>query len=285
MVGFVIKAYGGIAATSVALSDAETVAEKRDVAINPVPNLVDRYQDAQYVVDHRAEIQAALDYANEHRVEPEQLEAGARESTETLGEIFTTYDQASQAWDSIGTWRVWEGVPESLKHVGNALEARPDFASIGRLADMAETVAPFIANVEVLIPAFYGGVITLVDNFASDEIGGTVTVMAAAFAIAYAVGTAIGFWARRGRPSWVSRKLQSLGARRYQDWYVRNLEFALGNPLYTAARQHTHDELLADPQGALDPEAFQQIEEYFERRLTLMRDPDELVGSHRSGQS
>lgn len=48
-----IKAYGAAAAMSVALSDAETVGGKSYDALNAVPNLMERYRQAKYVVDHR----------------------------------------------------------------------------------------------------------------------------------------------------------------------------------------------------------------------------------------
>jgi hypothetical protein len=91
--------------------------------------------------------------------------------------------------------------------------------------------------------------------------------MGAAFGLAYALGTCVGFWTRRGRPSLLARLLQRWGARVYRGWYVRNLEYALGRPLYAAARERLHNDIVADPQQALDPEAYRALERYFERRL------------------
>jgi hypothetical protein len=64
--GLGIKAYGTAAALSVVLSDAETVSGKRDDAIRAVPSLLDEYHDAKYLMEHRAEIQTAVDYVNEN---------------------------------------------------------------------------------------------------------------------------------------------------------------------------------------------------------------------------
>ena len=264
MAGFAIKAYGGIAATSVALSDAETVAEKRDDALNPVPVLVDRYQDAQYVVEHRAEIQSAVDYLNLNAPEPEELQATAQQSTETLGEIQTTYDEVNQAWDAVDRNPLEGfGATDVVDHLGNALDARPDLGAISDLADAAGSVVPFLDQVQVLIPAVYGGVLTLADNFASDEVWDTLTVMGAALALAFVVGTAVGFLARRGRPGLLARMLQGCGARVYQGWYVRNLEYALGRPLYEAARTRFQSDVVADPEGTLDPEVYRKLERHF----------------------
>ena len=262
-----IKGYGTTVALSVALSDAETLAGKRDDALHAIPNLVDRYQDAQYVVEHRAEIQAAVDYVSQHAPESEELQATAQQSTETLGEIQTTWDEAEQAWDSLdGDLLNGFGLGDSVDHVGNAWDARPDLGAISDLADAAGSVVPFLDQVQVLIPAVYGGALTLADNFASDERWDTLTVMGGALALAFVLGTLVGFLARRGRPGFVARMLQGWGARVYRGWYVRNLEYALGPELYSAAREHAQHDLLADPEAALDPEAFEELELYFERR-------------------
>jgi hypothetical protein len=271
-----IKAYGAAAAVSVALSDAETVSGKRDDAIAAVPNLMERYRDAKYVIDHQAEIQAAVDYVNDHAPDTQQLEATAEKSTETLDGIHTTYSevvQAKEAFAGIGDekpWevtRVWDQAMEGLGHARQAWEAKPDLDSLGRLADVADQVGPFVQEVEVLVPAFYGGVLTAADNFASDEIVATVAVMAAAVALGFALGTLAGFWARRGRPGLIARMLQRVGARVFRRWYVRNLEYALSPPLYAAATRRIQNDVVADPEKALDPQALERLEEYFERRL------------------
>jgi hypothetical protein len=261
-----IKAYGSAAVLSVALSDAETAAGKRHDAIHAIPNLVDRYQDAKYVLDHRAEIGYALDYVHQHAPDPEQLDAAAQQGIETLNAIETTYDEVIEAGDAITTWNPLKGVPEAFSHLDNAWNARPDFDSIHEIAGMAHDASPVLQQAEVLTPRLYWSLLTLVDNFAADEIGATLAVMAGAFALAFVLGTAVGFWARRGRPGLLSRALQSLGARLFRGWYVANLEYAVGPRVYAAAVERTRTDLLADPEGALDPESFRELEEYFERR-------------------
>jgi hypothetical protein len=261
-----IKAYGAAAALSVALSDAETVGGKADDALRAVPNLMDRYRDAKYVIEHRAEIQTALDYVNDNALDPDELEATAQRSTETLGSIETTYNEVIEARETLGLDP--RTIPDALGHLKQAWDAKPDLGSIDKLAEVAESAIPFVNQVEILIPALYGGILTVADNFASDEIGATLAVMGTALAIAFILARAVGFWARRGRPGFISRLLQSAGARVYPGWYVDNLEVALGDPLYAAARKRTQDDIVADPQRALDPEAFAELEAYFERRRT-----------------
>lgn len=283
VVGFVgelgIKAYGAAAAVSVALSDAETVGGKCDDALAAVPNLMERYRDAKYVVDHREEIEAAVDYVHQHAPDREQLDEAAERSSETLLDIETTYGEvieAREALADISVSNVVEKVPEAFGHVRRAWEAKPDLDSIGHLADMAEQVSPFVRQVEVLIPALYGGLLTVMDNFASDEIAATLGVMAASFVLAFALGTGVGFWARRGRPGLIARTLQRGGAILYRGWYIRNLEHALSRPLYAAARERIQSDIVADPQKTLDPEALKQLELYFERRFR--GESDRLVG-------
>ncbi len=259
-----IKAYGGAAVVSVALSDAETISDKRDAAIGALPHLWDRFHDAQYVIEHREQIQMSLDYVGQNAPEPEQFEAAAQESSETLGAINTTYDEILEAKDSIGFGP--GAVSDAVEHVGNAWDAMPELGSLEQLAEAAKSAAPFVEHVEVLIPVLYSGLLNLVDNFASDELGSTLTVMAAAVAVAFVLGNAVGFLGRRGRPGLVAHTLQGWGARLFRGWYVRNLEYALGPELYSVAREHTQKDLLADPEAALDPEAFEELELYFERR-------------------
>jgi hypothetical protein len=129
---------------------------------------------------------------------------------------------------------------------------------------VAEQVSPFVDQVQVLIPVFYGGVLTVMDDFASDEVVGTLGVIVAALALAWVLATAVGFWARRGRSGLVAYLLQAWwGAHLFRGWYVDNLEFALGRPIFLAARARVKPDVVADPRGALAPEAFEALERYF----------------------
>ena len=273
-----IKAYGAGAAVSVALSDAETLAGKRDDALAAVPNLIERYRDAQYIVEHRAEIQTSVDYVNQHAPDAEEVQAAAAESAETLDGIERTYSEIVLAKEAFPGLNPLDWDPrEAAGHVSEAWSARPDLGSIGELAEVADQVSPFVEEVEVLLPVFYGGLLALMDNFASDEIATTILVMGAAFGLAFALGTGVGFWTRRGRPGLIARALQRWGARVYRGWYVRNLEHALGRPLYAAARERIQDDIVADPQHALDPEALRALERYFERRRTDQTSPGHVM--------
>lgn len=271
-----IKGYGAAAAVSVALSDAETVAGKRDDALAAVPNLMERYRDTKYVIDHRAEIQSAVDYVQQHAPDRPELEAAADKSAETLDGIHTTFGelgQAKEAFAGIGDMKpwevtgVWDSAMDGVGHARQAWAAKPDLDSLGQLADVADQVSPFVKEVEVLIPAFYGGLLTAADNFASDEIVATVVVMAAAVALGLVLGTLVGFWARRGRPGFIARILQRFGALVFRGWYVRNLEYALSPPLYAAARRRIQSDIVADPENTLDPQALAELEQYFESKL------------------
>jgi hypothetical protein len=256
-----IKAYGASAAASVALSDAETVGGKSQDALAALPNLSERYRAATYVVDHRHEIQAALDYVHQHTLPQAQLEDAADRSSETLRGIETTYSELTQARDAFGEFP--PRPDEALGHVRAAWEARPDLDSIGDLAEAADQVNPYLDQVEVLIPVYHGGLFTVVDNFASDEIAATLGVMAVAFGLAVVLGQAVGFWVRRGRPGLIARTLQRWGARSFRRWYVRNLPYALGPTLYAAARERVQRDIVADPHTALDPEVLRELEQYF----------------------
>jgi hypothetical protein len=268
---FGIKAYGAAAAVSVALSDEETVAGKGGDAVAAVGNLKDRYDSAEYVFENRQEIQSALNYVNQNTPAQAELESAAATSSETLSQIGTTYDEvkkASKALDDIGfTPRsVLRGAQEAFGHVQNAFEARPDVDSLRELGARAEQFAPLVGHVRVLTGEHYEDLLHVVDNFSGDEITATLGVMAAALALAFLLGQAVGFWARRGRPGLLARTLQGWGARVFRRWYVSNLPYALSTPLYAAARERLQHDIVADPQEALDPDVFRDLESWFANR-------------------
>lgn len=264
-----IKAYGIGAVVAVALSDAETVGGKASDALRAVPSLAEEWDQARYVVDHREEIQAAVTYLNENALPQEELQRTADESAATLDAIDTTYDEVAAARDVLeidGITGTLDNVREAIGHVGNAYSARPDLDSLEQLAAVAEQVRPYADQVDVLLPVYYGGLSTLADNFASDEIASTLVVMALAFGFAVVLGHAVGFWVRRGRPGLLAQLLQALGAHTFRDWYVDNLPWALSPPLYDAAREHLQREIAADPEHALDPETYRELEQHFASR-------------------
>lgn len=256
-----IKAYGAGAAVAVALSDAETVGGKTRDAVAAVPSLEERYRAAQYVVDHRAEIQVALDHVNEQTPPQAELEDAIDRSAETLEGIETTYGEVLEARDAL-PWNP----RDAWGHVSDAWGAKPDLDAISDLAAVAEQVGPYVDQVEVLTPVYYGGLLAVVDNFSSDEIVGTLFVMALALGLAFVLGGAVGFWVRRGRPGLVARTLQRWGAVTFRGWYVRNLPRALSPPLYAAARERIERDIVADPEVALEPERFRELERYFASR-------------------
>ena len=264
-----IKAYGAGAALSVALSDAEKTSGKAGDAIRAVPNLADKYHEAQYVLDHREQIQAAVTYLNEHTLPQEQLQRTADESVRTLGSIQTTYDEVARARDVLqfdGITGTFSNFREAIGHVGNAYDAKPDLDSLRQLAEVADQVRPFTDQVDVLIPVYYGNFFALTDNFAGDEIASTLTVTALALGVAWVLGQAVGFWVRRGRPGFIARLWQHLGGKVFRGWYVRNAPHALSPPLYDAAREHLQREIVADPEGALDEDALRELEKWFASR-------------------
>lgn len=264
LVEFAIKAYGAGAATSVAISDAETLRGKADDALAAVPNLSEEYRHAQYVVEHREEIRSAIDYLNKHTPAQSELEQAADGGSETLRGIETTYREVLQAKDAVDDFT--PRPDEAFGHLKSAWEAKPDLDAIRQLAEIAEQVSPLADEVEVLIPVYYGGFVSVADNFAGDEIAATLAVVAVSLGLAFVVSRAVGFWVRRGRPGLITRMLQRWGARTFRCWYVQNLPYALSPPLYAAARERIQRDLLADPHSPLDPAVIRELEVYFERK-------------------
>jgi hypothetical protein len=275
VVAFLLKAYGAAAALSVALSDAETVGGKAYDAVHAVPNLTERFGQAKYVVEHRDQVQATLDYARDHAPDPEQLDSAVRRSSETVERISTTYDEVTAAKDAILGIRptnLLENVPQVKEHVQAAWAGRPSLESIRDLEVQAQNAQTFLTQLNLQDPVvrkIYGDLRSVLDNFASDEVAATLGVMAAALALAWVVSTAVGFWSRRGRPGLIAWALQRWGARHFRPWYARNLEYAMGGPMYAVARERIQRDLVEDPAATLDPEALAELERWFERRRAV----------------
>ncbi|NYG55036.1 hypothetical protein [Nocardioides perillae] len=252
----VVKAYGAGAAVAVLLSDAETLGGKVDAAVAAVPTLVEEYQRAEYVVENRDEIRDAVDYLDQETPRQEELQRTLDESRETLTDVTTTFDALDRARDA------GIGSPfDAADAARDAWESKPSLDALRELEDTAEQLGPVADQVGILLPVYYGGVATVNDNLASDELASTLTVMAAALALAFVVAQGLGFWVRRGRPGVLARALQRLGARTFRSWYVRHAPYALGDPVYAAARERVHRDLLAGA-GTLGPEARRELEAY-----------------------
>lgn len=267
-----VKAYGAAAVVSVVISDAETTGGKAQAAVAAVPNLVDQYHDAKYVFDHREEIQAAIDYLDRGTPSQAELQQAADEGAATLRDVEVTFDSVGRARDAVTDL----DLREAAGHVGDAWSGRPDLDSLRELADTAEQLGPLADQAGVLVPVYYSGFSAASDNFASDEIVGTVLVIVVALAIASVLGRSVGFWVRRGRPGIVAQAFQQLGARVFRRWYVRNLPLAVGPEVYAVAREHVQRDIAADPEGALDPETLRALEQHFAHRRTL-HTPDEAL--------
>lgn len=274
VVGFLgavaITAYGAAAAVSVALSDEETVAGKSSDGLAAVSVLKDRYEAAKYVAEHRQQIQDALDYVNQNTPPPDDLERAAAQTSETLNSIGKTVAEVREAREALsdisGPRSLVREAPEVFKNVLEAFDERPSLDSLDELGARAEQAAPYVEQVRVLSGDYLEDVRHAADNFSSDEIVGTIGLMAAALGMAFLLAHAIGFWARRGRPGWLARTLQRWGARRFRGWYVEHLPQALSPPVYAAARERLQHEIVADPQGALDPDVFRELELWFANR-------------------
>ncbi|KRE42776.1 hypothetical protein [Knoellia sp. Soil729] len=275
---FALKAYGAAAALSVALSSSESVGGKVHDAVHAVPNLLLRYQQASYVVEHREQVQATLDYARDHAPDPQQLDSAVQRSSETVGRISTTFDEVTAARDAllgIRPTNVLQTVPQIKEHVQTAWAGRPSLQAIQDLEDQAQGAQAFLTQLNLQDPVvrrIYADLRTVLDNFASDEVAATLAVMGAAFALAWVLSRAVGFWTRRGRPGFVAGMLQRWGAQRFRPWYAGNLEFALGAPMYAVALERVQRDIVADPEQALDPQALADLERWFERRRAIPRD-------------
>lgn len=278
-----VKAYGGSAAAAVALSDSETTGGKLKDAVLAVPTLTKEYHRAQYIREHRAEIQSAVDYLSQHQVSQQEVQAQLDQSRATLESIDATYSELGAARDATGDfgdslfddWNPVDGfgnTGDALGHLRNAWDARPSSESLHQLQQTAEQAGPLMDQVDVLAPAYYSGGLSLADNFASDEIVSTLFVMGLAVALAFLIGRSLGFWVRRGRPGLLAFLLHGLGARAFPRWYATYAPYSMSKPLYANTRNYVQRELVRDPEAALDEESFKELEEWFSARAARSSD-------------
>ena len=257
-----IKAYGVAAATSVAVSDAETAEGKSRDAVDAFSTLSEKYHQAKYVVEHREEITAAIDYVNEQAPEEKELGESLAGATATIEDVEATYENVNRATDAMSDWSVFKGAGAFR----DAWESRPSLESLDGLVQTTKELSPLIDSAKTLTTGYYESLVAAADNFASDERASTIAVMAVSFLVCFVLAKAVGFVVRRGRPGFVAFALQKLGARVFRRWYVANASFAMGDPLYSAARDRVQRDIVEDPAGHLTPNDFAELERYFVRR-------------------
>lgn len=253
------KAWGTAAAIAVAFSDAQTWAGKTREGLAAVPTLTEEYRRTQYVVDHREQIEAAIDHLNTDIPPQAEMEASIERSQATLGELQKFDERVADASDF--DWKIWQNVGD----IRDAWDAIPDRESLQQLI---EVTGPAVEQARVLVPTYYGGILTLTDNFSREERGSTIATMLVLMAAMFLIGRSVAFAVRRGQPGFIARSLQWLGAHTFPQWYSHNVAYALNKPLYAHARASVHRELMADPETALDPETFRELEDYFTDRAS-----------------
>ena len=273
---FVVRAYGVAGALSAALSDGETFAQKAKDGLLVIPNLAERYDQADYLIEHRAQIQSAVDYLHNHAPSSDQLASAAQQSARTLERLSTSYDEVTQAQESLtatGPTNFWQTLPEVKDHISAAWTAWPDLDSIERLRKVSDDVVPFLDRVNAMdidFPRIYSAVLSVADNFASDEIVATLVAMGMVLLLGYVAGLAVAFWARRGRPGLLATRLHELGGRTFHRWYAANPEFAPS--LHAGPRARIAREIVADPEKALAGDDVDALQRYFDDRRERLAD-------------
>ena len=117
-----------------------------------------------------------LVYLHNHAPSSDQLASAAQQSARTLERLSTSYDEVTQAQESLtatGPTNFWQTLPEVKDHISAAWTAWPDLDSIERLRKVSDDVVPFLDQVNAMdidFPRIYSAVLSVADNFASDEI-------------------------------------------------------------------------------------------------------------------
>lgn len=139
------------------------------------PNLAERYDQADYLIEHRGQIKSAVDYLHNHAPGSDQLASAAQQSARTLERLSTSYDRSDPSAESLtatGPTNFWQTLPEVKDHISAAWTAWPDLDSIERLRKVSDDVVPFLDQVNAMdidFPRIYSAVLGVADNFASDE--------------------------------------------------------------------------------------------------------------------
>lgn len=252
------KAWGTASAIAVAFGDAPTWGGKVREGVAAVPTLTEEYRRTQYVIEHRAQIETAIERLNTEIPPKAEMEASIERSRATLDDLQNFDERVAEAADL--DWRIWENVGD----IQDAWDAIPDRESLQQLIEIS---GPAVEQARVLVPTYYGGLLTLSDNFSREERGSTIAAMAVLMGLMFLLGRAVAFAVRRGRPGFIAQALQWLGAHTFPRWYSGNVAYALNKPLYAHARTQVYRELLADPEAALDEQSFRDLEDYFADRV------------------
>ncbi|RPI22431.1 MAG: hypothetical protein EHM61_22290 [Acidobacteria bacterium] len=249
---YVIKLWGVAAALNVILGDAETVGQKVGKTFTAVPDLTANYRRIRYVADHSEQINQALDYLQKNAPTPAELQAAVNRTYETLSRLNTSLAHLEKAKENLLSWSWQPG--ETLEHLRQGWSLMPDLDAFRYLAVASEKAAGAIERLrQIDLNPLYHLLMNGIDNFARDEVAGTVVVSLAAMLIASTTGVLIGrFWARRGMPGLITLQVQRLGVRAFPAWYERNLERVLGRELYGVAARHFAEKASEERAGQVD---------------------------------
>lgn len=103
--------------------------------------------------------------------------------------------EAGNIFTSIRTNNVIHQLPHVKEHFDKAWAAKPGLDSIGDLAREAENLTPFLRQLpglDIDFPRLHAQLLSVLDNFAEDEIVATLAVMWAAVGLAYVLSTGAG---------------------------------------------------------------------------------------------
>lgn len=235
---YIVKAWGAAAALNIMLGDAETVGQKVGKAFTAIPDLTANYRRIRYVADHSEEINRTLDYLRDNAPTPAELQAGVDRTYETLSKLNTSLSHLEKAKENLLSWS-WQP-RETLEHLQQGWNLMPDLDAFRYLASASEGAAAALARLrQIDLNPLYELLMNAIDNFARDEVVGTMLVSVVTVLAASGVGVLVGrFWARRGMPGIITLQVQRLGVRVFPHWYERNLERVLGRDLYDMAARH-----------------------------------------------
>jgi hypothetical protein len=254
LLDYLIKGWGLSGAVNVLIGGGETFSQKTYEAASGIPGIIVNARRVWYALQHQEEIRRALSYMQENLPSIEQArDLGAKSQlvynklSQVLANIQLGLGQLSQT-NVLDLRTSFDHAVQAQTHFSNAYHLAPNPPEMKEMLEVVRTgSAALVRTYEFLQQVDYQRIYftlhNIADNFEADEFGMTVGIAFGAFTLTYLFGTIVAARARRGVPTLLTRFRQDWGAKRFPDWYKKNIRKVLGDNLYRAARRSVEEDL------------------------------------------
>jgi hypothetical protein len=256
MLEYLIKGWGVAGAATVVIGSGETLTQKTYEACSGIPGIIVNAKRLWYALQHQDEIRRALTYMHEHMPSIEHVQKLGAETqlvynkiSQVLVNIELGLAQLRQT-SILQPRATFDHAAQAQAHFTSAYELAPNLPQVKQMMAVVQTGSEALVQTyaflqQVDYKRIHSTLNNVADNLQADEILLTVGIAIAAFSFAYVLGTIVGARTTRGVSGILSRFRQDWGARRFPEWYKKNIRRVLGDNLYKAAREHVEEDLRA----------------------------------------